>query len=93
MITSDELKKIIKLVSMETKIPESTVEVAYRLYWKFIQDHFSSLPLKTIESEEDFNKLIVSINVPSIGKFHTNWDKVQKYKRRKQFVDNLFNKK
>ena len=90
MITSPELKRIIKLISIETKIPEATVEVAYRLYWKFVKDTFEVLPLKSIETEEEFNQLKTSINLPSLGKIYTTWDKVEKYKRRKQYVDKLF---
>ena len=90
MILSDELKRIIKLVSIETKIPEATVEVIYRTYWKFIRDTFETLPLKTIESEEEFNQLKTSINLPSLGKMYTTWDKIEIYKRRKNYVDNIF---
>ena len=90
MILSDELKRIIKLVSIETKIPEATVEVAYRDYWKFVRDTFEALPLKSIQTEEEFNNLKTSINLPSLGKMYTTWDKIEKYRRRRNYVDNLF---
>lgn len=92
MILSDELKRIIKLVSIETKIPEATVEVVYRNYWKFIRDTFEALPLKEIETEEEFNKLKTSINLPSLGKMYTTWDKIQKYRRRRNYANTIFNK-
>ena len=93
MIISDELKRVIKLVSMETKIPEPVVEVVYRNYWKFIRDTFEVLPLKTVVSEEEFNSLKTSINLPGLGKMYTTWDKVQKYKRRREYVNKLFEEK
>jgi hypothetical protein len=92
MILSDELKRIIKLVSIETKIPESTVEVVYRDYWKFVRDTFENLPLKSITSEEEFNNLKTSINLPGLGKIYTTFDKVEKYQKRTQYVKQIFNK-
>lgn len=90
MILSDDLKRIIKLVSIETKLPESTVEVIYRAYWKFIRDTFESIPLKEINSEEEFNQYKTSINLPSLGKMYTTWDKIEKYRRRRNYVNKLF---
>lgn len=90
MILSDELKRIIKLTALELKLSESVVEVVYRDYWKFIRDTFSNIPLKEVTTEEEFNQYKTSINLPSLGKMYTTWDKVEKYRRRKQYADNLF---
>lgn len=90
MILSDELKRIIKLVSIETKIPEATIEVVYRNYWKFIRDTFEILPLTSIQTEREFNDLKTSINLPSLGKMYTTWDKIEKYKRRKNYITKIF---
>lgn len=90
MILSKELKRIIKLVSIETKISESTIEVIYRTYWEFIKDTFETLPLKSLENEEEFNKLKTSINLPSLGKLYVTWDKIEKHRRRRTYLNKIF---
>lgn len=92
MILDDNLKKIIKLVSLETKIPEPTVEVAYRLYWKFIQESLEKVPMKDIYTIEEYNKYKTSINLPSLGKIFIGFDKIQKSHRRYEYAMNLFKK-
>lgn len=93
MILDDKLKRIIKLISIECKIPEATVEVAYRLYWKFIKESLEAIPVKDIQSQEEFNKYRTSINLPSLGKIFITFDKVQKQRRRYEYLVKLFNKK
>ncbi len=93
MILSDELKHVIKIVSLDLNIPEPVIEVVYRTYWKFVRDFFSALPLKELETEEEFDALQTSINLPSLGKMYTTWDKIEKYKRRREYADNLFKNK
>lgn len=90
MILSDELKRIIRIISIETKIPESVVEVVYRDYWKFIRDTFTNLPLKDIQTEEEFNQLKTSINLPGLGKLYTTWNKIESYRRRKKYAEKIF---
>ena len=90
MILSDELKRIIRLTAMELKLTEAVVEVVYRDYWKFIRDTFSNIPLKEITTEEEFNQYKTSINLPSLGKMYTTWDKVEKYRRRRYYVNKIF---
>jgi hypothetical protein len=34
------------------------------------------MPLKDIETEEEFSKLRPNINIPSIGKFHLDWERL-----------------
>lgn len=92
MILDDTLKRIIKLVSLETQISESTVEVAYRLYWKFIQESLEQIPVKEIKTQEEFDTYNTSINLPSLGKIFITFDKIEKQRRRYTYVQKLFNK-
>ena len=93
MILDDKLKRIVKLVSIESKIPEATVEVAYRLYWQFIKDSLEAIPIRDIQSQEEFDKYRTSINLPSLGKMFITFDKVQKQRRRYEYLVKLFNNK
>ena len=92
MILDDTLKRIIKLVALESNIPETTVEVAYRLYWKFIQDSIEKIPVKEIKTQEEFDKYDTSINLPSFGKIFITFDKIEKQRRRYEYIQKLFNK-
>lgn len=69
-------KDIVRKASLELNIPYETVWNVYEAYWKFIRQHISSLPLKEDITEEEFSKLKTNINIPSLGKFHLDWDRL-----------------
>lgn len=93
MILNEDLKKIIRLVAIETNQPEAKVEVIYRTYWKFIRDVFENLDFNSINTKEEFDKLKTSINLPSLGKIGIKWEKIEKYRKRKMYLDNMFKEK
>lgn len=93
MILNEDLKKIIRLVAIETNQPEAKVEVIYRTYWKFIRDVFENLDFNSINTKEEFDKLRTSINLPSLGKICIKWEKIEKYRKRKMYLDNMFKEK
>ncbi len=68
----------IKEVARKYNLPESVVEEVFNSQFKFYRDTVSSLPLKTIESEEEFNNLKTIFYFKYIGKFFTKWNKVKK---------------
>jgi hypothetical protein len=70
-------KEIAYKAALELNLPPKYVWEIYKTYWIFIRNYISSLNIKDIEKEEDFNKLKTSINIPSIGKFYIEWDKIQ----------------
>lgn len=79
-------KDIIRKASLELNIPYDKVWNVYEAYWKFIRFHISSLPLKEDITEEEFSKLKTNINVPSLGKFHLEWDRLcEKKKEHERF--------
>lgn len=71
-----KIKGIISKISKELGIPENKVLFAYTSYWKFIKETIEKLPLKNIETEEEFNNLKVNFNIPSLGKLSTNYRRV-----------------
>lgn len=69
-------KDIIIEVSKELNLPIDLVDKTYKSYWRVIRDYIQSIPLKDIKTEEDFNKLRTNINVVSLGKLYTSWNKI-----------------
>ena len=84
---------IIKKVAEELELPEDLVRRTYDSYWKFIRESIQSLPLKEDLSEEDFNKLRVNFNIPSLGKLAVSYKRYVGVKKQFNRFKDVFNKK
>ena len=73
-----KFKYKIKEISRKYNIPESVAEDIFNSQFKFYRDTMDKLPLKTIESEEEFNSLKTIFYFKYIGKFYISWNKVLK---------------
>lgn len=84
-------------VANKLELPTEVVKEAYESYWKYIRYTISELPLKDDLSEEEFNKLKVNFNIPSLGKLAVTWDRYKaienRYKYAKKLKDGNNNKK
>lgn len=84
-------KDVILKVSNELNIPEEVIKEAYYAYWKFVRNTIKELPLKDGMSKEEFDKLKVNFNIPSLGKLYCNYDRmmvlVNKYKKEQKKND------
>jgi hypothetical protein len=67
---------IIKKAAAELNLPHKQVWGVYKAYWTFIRQHVSSLPIKGNITEEEFNKLRPNINIPELGKFYLDWERL-----------------
>lgn len=66
---------------------------AYRNYWVFIKDIIEGMELDDI-TEEEFDKLRPSINLPNLGKFYTTYKDIQLTNKRIQITnERIKNKK
>lgn len=78
--------EIVNKVSKELNLPEEVVDRSYKAFWLFVRETAASLPLKEISSEEEFSKLRVNFNIPSLGKLYCKYGRVQalnkKYKNK-----------
>lgn len=81
--------KIINQLSKELNISEQVILKTYKSYWLFIKEQIKSLPLKDNLTEEDFNKLNTSFNIPKIGKFFITYKEYLGIKKKY----NIFTKK
>ena len=59
---------IINKVSKDLNYSKDIVKKVYQSYWLFIRETLKNVDLTQELTEEEFNKLRVSFNIPSIGK-------------------------
>lgn len=69
------MKSIYKKVAKELDIPVQEVEDAYKAYWKSIRQIMKGFPLKENLCEEEFKKLRLNFNIPSLGKLICTYDR------------------
>lgn len=86
------LNSIYERVAQDLKLPIEVVKAAYQAQWHFIRNTIEALPLKGELSEEEFSKLQTSFNIPSLGKIYTTHEKIQKAKRRLEYLTELMKK-
>lgn len=80
------MDEIYAKVAADMGIPIEVVRAAYLSQWQFIRNTIEALPLKGELSEEEFNQLRTSFNLPSLGKIYTTRDKVQRTKRKIDYL-------
>jgi len=71
----------IKEVARQLNLPESVVEEVFNNQFKFYKEKVEELPIKEIQTEEEFNKLKTTFYFKHIGKMFINWRKVEKIKK------------
>lgn len=76
-------KEIAYKAALELDLPPKYVWEIYKSYWMFIRHYITSLNVKEIDNEKDFNKIRTSINVPSLGKFHLDWNRIENKRKEK----------
>lgn len=80
-------EEIVAKVSEDTGLSRKLVDRTYKSYWRAVREHIKSLPLKEDLSEEEFNKLKPSVNIPSIGKLYVTYDRYKKIRQR--YIKNI----
>lgn len=74
-------------VARDMGLPKDVVLNSYKSFWKFVKGHIVSLPLKQALSEEEFSKLKTCFNIPSLGKFGCPYDRYQRLRKEKSFLE------
>lgn len=82
-------ERIITSVAEKHNLPVSVVDKTYRVFWKFVRASLSELPLKEALTEEEYNQLRVSINVPSLGKFFCDFERYSRVKKRFEYIKKI----
>lgn len=81
--------KLVKGVSEKLGLSEKIVRNAYRAYWSYIRQAIGNLPLKDPISEEEFDSYKTSLNIPSLGKFVTSFEKIKGVRKKLEILKNL----
>lgn len=87
MILNNIIHKEIEEVAGELGIDVNVAKMAYLSQWLFIKDTIGNLPNLLEINEEEFNKEKTNFNLPSLGKFNTNFKKIQRVKKQKQIIN------
>lgn len=76
-----KFKYKIKEVAKKYNLPESVVEEIFNSQFKFYRETIMSLPIKTVETEEEFDKLKTTFYIKYWGKFFVTWSKIQRIRK------------
>ena len=87
------LNDIYEILSKEMDIPVEVVRSAYSHSWRFITEKIRELPLQEELTEEEFNKLKLNFNLPSLGKLHLNYRRWVNITNRNEFLRELKRRK
>lgn len=74
---------IISKVSKDLNYSKDIVKKVYQSYWLFIRETLKDINLDQDLTEEEFNKLRVSFNIPSIGKLVCRYKDYKAIKNKK----------
>ena len=80
---------IISEVAQELDLPIDLKNKKYKAYWQAIKEIIQELPLKENISEEEFSKLKVNFNIPSLGKLCCTPEKFINTKKRFEYIKQL----
>lgn len=80
MMINTKFKYKIKEIARKYNVLESVAEDIFNSQFKFFRETMGDTPIKTISTEEEFNKLKTTFYFKYIGKFYTNWNKIEKIK-------------
>lgn len=80
------VKEIVRKAADNLGISHEDAMIAYRGYWLFIKQIIEDMPLDDA-SEEEFEEMRTSINVTGLGKFHTNYERVQRIKKSNAIIN------
>ena len=81
--------EIITIISKELNLPIEVVDKVYKSYWQYIKNTIQDLPLKENLTEDQFSQLRTNFNIPSLGKLTCTYDRMQKVKKRFEYIKNL----
>ena len=77
------ISKILEDIAKKYNLPLHMVEDIYESQWDFIYKTMLELELDKV-SEEEFNKLKTNFNVPALGKFYTNYKRIENVRRKSE---------
>jgi predicted transcriptional regulator len=86
------MNSVLEKLSKDTGLPVDIIRKTYNTYWRTIKSYIEDFPLKGNITEEEFKKYRTNINIPSLGKLYTDYEKIGKAKRQMEYVKKLRSK-
>ena len=87
---SEKLRKfydgIFKEVAVELGMSEDDVHTVYHSFWKTVKLKLGSLQLKGDMTQEEFDKLKTSFNIPKIGKLFCTYERYRRARTRHKYL-------
>lgn len=85
------IKQLTTIAANKINLPADYVWKVYQAYWSEVRKIIEELPLKENLTEEEWDNLKTSVNIPSLGKFYVNKEKVKNKKERYEIYKNKQN--
>lgn len=82
------MQETIKKLAESLGLSEEAVRNAYKAYWRFIREKIIGLNLKKNISEDEYNKLKTSFNLPSLGKLSCPYDRWERIRNNNNKISN-----
>lgn len=86
-----KFKYKIKEIARKYSLPESVVEDMFNSQFKFYREKVEALPINDVSTEEEFNKYKTIFYFKYIGKFFSNWKKIEHVKKQLLIKQNKLN--
>lgn len=86
-------QEIINKVSGDMNLSPDIVDKTYKAFWLYIKDTIQGLQLKDNITEEEFNKLRLNFNIPSLGKLACTYKRYSGVKNKFNYIRKLREKK
>lgn len=80
------MNDIYKKVGDDLLIQKDIIKAIYRAYWLFIKTKIQEISFEENLTEEQFNDIITSFNLPKLGKLSVTYDKYQKIQRKNKHI-------
>lgn len=80
-------EEMVSRVAASTGLSKKLVDRAYKSYWRVVREHITSLPLKSDLTDEEFLKLKVNVNIPSLGKLYVSLNKYKYLKEKDRIIN------
>lgn len=74
--------EVTQAVSEQLGISEETIVKCYRNYWAYVKKVLEKMTLKQHLTEEEFNNIRTSVNIPEIGKFGCTYKRYKQIRER-----------
>lgn len=73
-------------VAERNSLDPKVVYDTYMAYWAYIKKYIGQLQLNRELTEEEFNQLQVSVNIPHIGKFYSTYPRYLNCRKRQKLI-------